>query len=1104
MRKNNLFLTLLINWIVGLIRWVFVLLLYIAVTISLFLTPVGFKISLAILSKTIPGQLDYHQVKGSILGPLSIKKLEYHYKDKSISISDLFLNWHPTALLHKQIFIEKLDINTLKITWPLPETPANPIPQSPQENIISHLKNIHQQLTLLHFPIHLQINKIKVNHLAFGEKANEYPFQVDKINLQATLLKERVWVRLHGKLLQPYEAEVKLGIQGAPGDYQVQLGVNNPNNFWVINSIITPDKMQIDTKKALIFGGEVDAHLIWYWQAQSKWDLTLNGKHLDISTFNPNFPHPFNINLITQGYFLGSEANFSWNATLSTQQTKVITEGQHLKFWSIKWNISANQLAELIPYASGSLQSIGELHGNLKNPTSSGKIEGKLLRWQNYRADKLSAHWNIDFSETKNSLFGITAEQLFLEDWKIQKINVEGQGKLASHEVNLNLSAYDTTLDLQLKGGIKNDYWQGNLNKFSIQAPHAGTWQLQNSAALYLSQQKVNINSFCLQNTFNSKFCLQGAWEKANQAWSAALDGKFNLQQLTAILPDSWNINLLVNVHGKAQGTGQTIQTGQLNILGQSGAINYTSPDYNFKAVIDNLGFNAQLNEKGLNTHLNLNLENQNTLTADLKLPGIITTDVLRKTQALQGKLNFQLNDFSFLDHLIPSLVTPQGRFHGDFAIGGTLGTPQINGDAALEKGDIKIPGLNIQLNTLTLKVHTQGPIINYVFTALSVKQPIVFSGKTDISKPGFPTEADFVSNNVLLGDTSRFTVYLSPNVHIVLKDHDLSLTGNINIPQAIVKQLDFYTETSLPENEVIFVGEQPFAKATPWNISTQITINLGDNVKVDTSTLKSKLTGSLTLISEPKQVLLGLGSVSLVGGTFSVFGQQLTITPGSSVIYRRNPIDNPYLSLQAVTKVIITDALTQQQLGTNELTVGMNIGGTAKNPQITLFSSAGNLSQADMLSYLLVGTSSAGISPYNMSLLLQALNSLPLTKKGAGGVESLTTQIKQGLGFSELGIESGEATFGPSGEPIPTATPNSYFVVGKKITSRIYFRYLYDPFNQVNYFQLSYLFSKNWSFRIETDAADSSGADVLYSFESGMPQTPENSTPPPPLPKKK
>ena len=176
---------------------------------------------------------------------------------------------------------------------------------------------------------------------------------------------------------------------------------------------------------------------------------------------------------------------------------------------------------------------------------------------------------------------------------------------------------------------------------------------------------------------------------------------------------------------------------------------------------------------------------------------------------------------------------------------------------------------------------------------------------------------------------------------------------------------------------------------------------------------------------------------------------------------------------------------MSQQQLGTNEITVGMNIAGTSDSPQITLFSSAGNLSQADMLSFLLLGTSSSGISPTNMNLLLQALNTLPLTRRGAGSVEGITNQVKQGLGLSELGVES-EPTFGPTGEVIPTATPTSYFVVGKRITSKIYFRYKYDPFTSMNLFQLNYLLSTNWSLQLETDGSTQSGIDLLYTIQTG------------------
>lgn len=1085
-------MNLFLQWIKTLLRWMMMMLLIPLTVVVILSSPLGLKLGFAIISKMAPGELHYRSVNGALTGSLMITNLSYRYHDQQFSTKKLFIEWQPLALLAGKFLIENIELTDVTLTIP---NPTVNIPQKITiESIKKDLQQIRETLVNLHLPINLQIKKGHINQVKFGHAANIFPIQIHNIYFSGVIYPETLKIDFAARLFQPYPLDTHLTIDGSPKNYRFQIKASNPETYWVVTGSSTPEKIQFNTQQALLFSGKLDIQLTWNWDNPNHWDLKLSGQHLDLSKIHPDLPHTVDAQIESIGTLGKDHPHFSWKAFIKTQKNQIQTQGQYDQQWDASWDLTIGQLAELLPFSSGSIKSTGELHGALKRPITKGVLQANLLNWKGYRVDKLSAHWNFDITQKTPSQFQLEASQLFAPSFQIQNIQMNGSGKWDQHQLHAKIKGYDTDLELSLTGSLGTQEWKGSLKQFSIFAPHAGQWRLTQPTALYLSPKRVDITAMCLQSTYQSQFCIRGQWQGSDRTWQAFITSHLNLQQLATLLPEHLAITVPIDLFANIQGKGKDVQFAQVTSKSGKGYIRYTKPNQNIQTEITSATLNAKVDQTGGSANLQIILSDQNTLSGSLTLPHIDLKNVLAKNQELQGQIKIHLTNLSLLQTFIPDIVATSGQFEGSFDMRGTIGEPLISGSAQLERGQLKIPGLNIQLNNINLSLDAKGKELSYTLTAVSDNQPLKLVGKTDLSQSGLPTQLNLTGEKVLLANTPLYLIYASPNINIKLQGDNIDISGNVDIPKAILYQLEFQPETVLPAEEVVFIGEHPVIKKSSMNVSTQLTINLGNDVTVDSPGLKAKLGGSVTLISNPGQVMLGVGKIELLHGTYEVSGRKLTITPNSAIVYRRNPINNPSLSIQATIMIDITDPFSQQQLGTNELTVGMNVGGTSSSPQVTLFSSAGNLSQADMLSYLLLGTPSGGISPTNMNLLLQALNTLPLTKKGSSGVEGLTNQIKQSLGFSEFGVESA-ATFGPTGEPIPTTGTTSYFVVGKRITTRVYLRYKYDPFNSVNLFQLNYYFSKNWSLQFETDGNNQSGADILYTIETGNPKSATKTT---------
>ncbi len=157
-----------------------------------------------------------------------------------------------------------------------------------------------------------------------------------------------------------------------------------------------------------------------------------------------------------------------------------------------------------------------------------------------------------------------------------------------------------------------------------------------------------------------------------------------------------------------------------------------------------------------------------------------------------------------------------------------------------------------------------------------------------------------------------------------------------------------------------------------------------------------------------------------------------------------------------------------------------VNLRGSFRHPKFSFFSIPTTLSQADILSYLVLGYASENTSSNNLAILLDVAGGLGGKGTGIGGAIS---EIKQGLGLTELGVES-KQVINAVDQPINQQTS---FVIGKQLTKNIYIRYSIGlgqgPFSPVNIFQLQYKINRHWT--IQTDSSTlGSGGDILYTIE--------------------
>ncbi|MDP1574698.1 MAG: translocation/assembly module TamB domain-containing protein [Coxiellaceae bacterium] len=446
------------------------------------------------------------------------------------------------------------------------------------------------------------------------------------------------------------------------------------------------------------------------------------------------------------------------------------------------------------------------------------------------------------------------------------------------------------------------------------------------------------------------------------------------------------------------------------------------------------------------------------------------------------GQLQIHLSHFGWLRSFLPTLHIAAGTANANLTLAGTLKKPIINGTVNFPGARFIFPRLKVSLDRLKATFTSNGYKLLIDLQAFSAKTPLNLKGSVDLSQPTLTAEATLVANNLLVMNTPEYIVYASTQLKATVQGDKIVLSGNITIPKATIHPDDFKTTVTLPDHDIVFVGGFTPPPKPYWNLQNNMTITLGKAVKIDASGITAQLGGSITLKQpKPNEAIFGNGEIFIRNGEYSVYGQTLKISSDSSLIFSDSLLNNPGLSLKASKKI---QSIENMGNGTpnftrNFLVVGIEITGTVKSPKISFFSNRSSLSEADILSYILLGYANTSNTPGNTDFLLRALAAVNISSQGLMGKQNIATQIQRGLGLNEMGVES-ETTTDALGNPL---NQQSAFVVGKNLSRHFYVRYSVGILDPINVFELRYFLNDNWALQLSSSTLGN-GGDVLYSIQ--------------------
>ena len=719
-------------------------------------------------------------------------------------------------------------------------------------------------------------------------------------------------------------------------------------------------------------------------------------------------------------------------------------KGRWGKELNLSWRLSAPRLTALYPQLAGTLEAQGSLSGALHAPHFIAQAQGEKLRWRSLAVGRVRFHGDVNLAGMEKASFMLNLENLETQSLVISRLDAKLAGPAKAQTISLAILSNQGDVRLEGKGRVTGNGWTGQLVTGELRPLDHAPFTLHSPAGLSVAGRKIELERNCWRDAGREEFCT--ALQKGMSGWKARMElHSLPLSLANPYLQNSLSIQGSVNGNVVAERSRQGLKvTGEMHV----GAGNLKR---NLGATPQRLdfaeaGIEARLDPALAVARLGLVLKDGGLLDASLTVPWRY-----HEKPAGHLRLRASLPDLSGLGALSPYVSHTGGRLFADLNVSGSLQSPRIGGRLELTQLRAQLPRFGTHFERGNLKIRGKG-------NALSLKGEVHDMDKGRLAIDGvlkyentWRFNAHVGGNDFRIADMPEARLSVSPDLSVSVDGRAISLKGSVKVPDARIRPPHF-SGAIAPSPDLVIVGGN--GAATPgWTLSTQLHIQLGEQVHFDGYGLTGRIGGELDLQDSPGKLTSASGELKILDGQYKAYGQDLTIEHGS-LLFSGGPVTNPGLDMRAIRKI-----------GT--VTAGLQVTGTLRNPKLQVFSNPA-MTQSDALAYLLFGHGINQTSGSEQSTLNQAANAIGI----AGG-----TLLAKALG-KQVGIESVNVE---NASPYSSNANQASLFLGKYLSPRLYVSYGIGLYQPINLLRIRYTLSRHWA--LEAESGTISGADILYTI---------------------
>ncbi|MEF7613479.1 translocation/assembly module TamB domain-containing protein [Aquincola sp. MAHUQ-54] len=430
----------------------------------------------------------------------------------------------------------------------------------------------------------------------------------------------------------------------------------------------------------------------------------------------------------------------------------------------------------------------------------------------------------------------------------------------------------------------------------------------------------------------------------------------------------------------------------------------------------------------------------------------------------LQGVLEWRVENLAVWAPWVPPAWRLAGQLRTSAYFNGTFGEPGINGELVGSGLAVRnlLQGIDARNGELSIQLRGTEATIQRFSIQGGDGRATLTGGATLGAKPSARLRLE-AQRFMALGRLDR-RIVTSGQADLAFEGDRLKLDGRFMVDEGLID----FSRGDAPslDADVVVVrrrGDPPItpdqaaaaaraaeaADAPALNADVRIEVSLGEQLKLRGRGIDTKLRGRVA-VTTPGGKLAVNGAVRTESGTYAAYGQKLEIERG--IVRFDGPVENPRLEIVAIRPNL-------------DVQVGVQIGGTAVNPRVRLFSDP-DMADMDKLSWLLLGRAPDGLARNDTALLQRAAMALL-----AGDGPSRTGDLMKSIGLDDISVRQDENG----------TTRDTVVSLGKQISQRVYLGYEHGVNTAAGNWQLIYRAAQRFTLRAQAGADPA--VDIIWTW---------------------
>jgi len=620
------------------------------------------------------------------------------------------------------------------------------------------------------------------------------------------------------------------------------------------------------------------------------------------------------------------------------------------------------------PQLTGSILATGEIAGSFDHPVFTTTLEGRNLRFDDWRASSLS----LNLRAFRDPLRGVGGEMTLAGDNVVlplesfQAIRIEASGTDGVFSLGL-FARRDARSDIAASGVLELDGLVPlgiDLQTLALRVDGIAWELLAPSRIRWAEQEGLMVENLMLtrNGTGEGLIAIHGNLPPTGMANLTVRAEGIDLADIRRILRTGPALEGLLTLDVVLEGP----------VTDPELSIRISADQFGYEGVLtDRVVFDGRYRGGRLVGYADATMAGQRLFHAELSVPMLLSleqlvpTFELLQTDPISITASADSLPLDLVAAVVPGLSNGTGVVRAEILVGGTLDVPALDGWARLEDGAITIDPLRVRYNAIQsdLTLVQNRVVIN----SLSARSGGTLSVSGSIDFPaGVPARFAITSGFEgfrFMDDPAVGRLTASGQLALTGAGTTPVLTGTIEVRESTIRVPDFAQEQpglELGYADIGAFGQFPddeiFVTAPLLgNVEVDgVQLSIAESVWLESNEMRVQITGDLVIYRVGEDLRI-FGALQAVRGTYaleiSAITREFDVIRGRVQFFGTGDL-NPSLDILAGYRVRGT---TVGRGG--DLTVLVNVGGTLLTPRVQLTSDTPvPLSEADLISYLLFG----------------------------------------------------------------------------------------------------------------------------------------------------